>query len=128
MDKVIIIYTDDIEKNKRGRCEYPLNPFGKCVIKIRLDYANDSGVLAHEMEHFRQWQKGNIWHSLRYEIDKRYRLKCEIEAFCEQIKEYGYTKMSQVEYIILALFSNYNLNMEYSYIYQKCKDKFGLID
>lgn len=54
---------------------------------INPKYKNDIGLLEHELTHSRQfWKYGLIVHSLRYYFSKEYRLKCEVEAYKEQLK------------------------------------------
>jgi hypothetical protein len=123
-----VIYTDDLPSWKGGVCEYPKLPWGDCTIKIRLKYQNDDGIVAHEMEHYKQWKKLNVLHLLFKKLSKEYHLSCELDAYCKQVQKYGYSSMKQAEWIVDALHTKYNLNMDYLYIYQRCKDKFGLGD
>ena len=57
-------------------------------IKIRPAYSDDIGLLEHEKVHVKQfWRLGTL-HAYLYWLSKRYRLKCEVEAYREQLK-YG---------------------------------------
>lgn len=58
------------------------------VIIIDPAYKDDEGLLAHEQTHVDQ-----AWrcifppiHALRYNLDKDYRLKCEVEAYRKQLE------------------------------------------
>ena len=60
-------------------------------IRIRPKYRDndDTGILVHEETHVWQfWTGGLIIHMLRYTWSKSYRLKCEVEAYKEQLKWY----------------------------------------
>ena len=74
-------YTD--ENMKEGQGGYAKFWF----IRIRPKYKDDKGILAHELEHVKQfWRRGIYFHSLRYLLSKDYRLDCEVEAYKEQLK------------------------------------------
>jgi hypothetical protein len=58
-------------------------------IRIRTKYrdSGDVGIVRHELEHVRQfWTRGLLIHPLRYRFSESYRLKCEVEAYKEQLK------------------------------------------
>lgn len=109
-----IIYTDDLPKGFAGRCEYPLNPFGKCTIKIRPKYKNDKGLLEHELTHVKQWEKLNFIHVILYELNEEYRYRCELEAYKAQIKEYNYKDIRDAMWIVEALTKKYGLEISAS--------------
>lgn len=57
------------------------------MIRIRPQYKNDEGLLQHELCHVRQfWVRGPFFHSLRYLWSQAYRLRCEVEAYREQLR------------------------------------------
>ena len=78
-----IIYTDDLPDGTGGICIYPWFPmFGKCTIKIRKKYIDDMGILKHELKYKEQYE--NIFfHALKYKLSRKYRYKCELEAYAE---------------------------------------------
>ena len=55
------------------------------IVKIRPKYRDDAGLLAHELVHVRQWWRLLILHPILYAWSKRYRLRCEVEAYREQL-------------------------------------------
>lgn len=116
--KYKVVYTDILPEWVGGRCEYPNLPLGECTIKIRPKYKLDYGLLEHELEHWRQWKKGNVLHVLMYKFVQSYRYRCELEAYNKQLKVYGYTTVNQVQWIVDALDEKYNLNTEREKIHQ----------
>ena len=81
---MIPIYTTRFLDGHKGMVKVFLIPF----IFIHPDAKGDEGLLAHEQTHVRQaWR--NIFppiFALRYQLDKGYRLRCEVEAFRVQLK------------------------------------------
>ena len=55
-------------------------------IRIRPKYRGKPDILAHEIIHVRQFWKFGIFHMGLYTWNKAYRLKCEVEAYREQLK------------------------------------------
>lgn len=55
------------------------------VIFIRSQYQSDFGLLAHEMEHRRQWMATLGFHSLLYLLLKPYRQWAEVRAYRIQL-------------------------------------------
>ena len=64
------------------------------VIRIRPQYKDDArlpGLMAHELEHVKQaWKGALLGHQLYYTFNKKYRMKCEVAAYKEQMKHYYY--------------------------------------
>ncbi len=56
------------------------------IILIRLQHRGDTGLLAHERVHVRQWREswGMFWP--RYLVSRRWRRDYEVEAYREQLK------------------------------------------
>lgn len=52
---------------------------------IRKGKENDKGLLAHELDHVKQFW-GNPLHVFQYLWSWRYRLRCEVEAYQTQLK------------------------------------------
>lgn len=110
-------YSDAVGKGFGGECKYPniplLNLFGigECKINILSKYIDDKGILNHELKHAEQY-KDNMFHILKYKFSKDYRLESELEAYKEQVKEYGYTDISECTWIIKALVSKYDLGLD----------------
>lgn len=110
-----LVYKSSLPKWLGGRCKYPifnfpfnLFGFGKCTIEIKHKYKGDAGLLKHELKHAEQF-KNNNFHIIRYTFCEDYRLKCELEAYAEQINEYKYTTVKQCDWIIKALSEKYDL-------------------
>jgi len=55
-------------------------------IRIRPAYKDDRGILAHEMEHIKQWWRLLFLHSALYLFCRRYRQWAETQAYKEQLK------------------------------------------
>jgi hypothetical protein len=123
---VVVVYTDALPAGKGGICEYPSVPWGDCRVRIAMKYVGDEGLLAHEMEHVKQWKRWNVLHLLFKKLSREYHLSCELDAYCMQVQKSRYKSMDEAKWIVDALYSDYGLNMDYGYIYQRCKDKFGL--
>lgn len=58
------------------------------VIFMREEFRNNEGAIAHEKVHLRQFWRAPVIHPIRYMLDARYRLKCEVEAYREMLKYY----------------------------------------
>lgn len=93
MTLYITIYTDKIPPNSAGCANGP-------IIRIRPEKKGDEGLLAHEIEHVRQWW---CWipllglpHSLLYLLSKRYRQWSEVTAYRIQL-EYPHPKYTVEE-------------------------------
>ena len=121
MKKPEIIWTDDLPGWKGGVCEYEAF---KSVIKIRPKYKNDIGIQNHEKKHAEQYKKLFWIHSGLYMLNASYRLKAELEAYGEQVKAYGYTRRSQYDWIVKALFYHYDLKMSIREIQAKADKVF----
>jgi len=110
--KVKIIYTDDLKVGIGGYVKFPLFPLfglGTPTIRLRKKYIEDEGILNHELKHIEQY--GKKWcHAQLYTWNKAYRYKCELEAYTEQIKAYGYNRLNQCDWVIDSLANKYNLN------------------
>ena len=84
-----IFYTNSnilIPSNSAGCTRVFLIPF----IFIRKKYRDDIGLHAHEAMHSKQAWRHILppIHAIRYALSKSYRLKCEVEAYREQLKYY----------------------------------------
>lgn len=55
---------------------------------IRPKYKNDTGILAHELVHVKQFWKNPLFHGWMYLLSRHYRFNAEVEAYREQIKHY----------------------------------------
>lgn len=56
------------------------------VVQIRPSRRGDASILAHELEHVRQWREAPISMPLRYLFSRRWRLRYEVEASRAQLK------------------------------------------
>lgn len=120
---VNIKYTEEGLSSWQGAiCKTPMFPpifnmfgFGTCTIIIRPKYIEDKGILNHELKHAEQF-KNNKFHALRYKFSRDYRLACELEAYTEQIKEYGYKDIDQCSWIIDALVTKYDLRVTVTFV------------
>ncbi len=55
-------------------------------IFIRPEHKDDEGLRAHEQTHVDQFWSLPIIHGLLYLLSKKYRLRCEVAAYREQLK------------------------------------------
>ncbi len=118
-------YTDvGLEPWQGAITKYPIFPFfglGTCKIIIKKKFIIDSGILNHELKHIEQYK--NKWnHVFKYKFNKEYRLKCELEAYTEQMKVYKYKDITQCSWIIDALVNKYNLNIPVAFIVKKIEE------
>ena len=72
-------YTDSMPDNQGGYAR-------AWFIRIRPRYKDDKGLLAHEMEHVKQFWRTCGFHGLFYLLSKKYKLNTEVEAYKEQLK------------------------------------------
>lgn len=80
MKLYLVFYTDKfIPDGSRGCAKGPF-------IFIRPQCKEDEGLLAHEKEHVRQFWANPILHGLQYKFQWKYRLRCEIAAYQQQLK------------------------------------------
>lgn len=75
-------------------------------ITISPSHKNDNGLLAHEIEHVKQFYRLPLIHGLLYRFSKKYRLYSEVRAYKEQLK-YNYTPDLFATFIC----ERYNLNI-----------------
>lgn len=108
-------------------CKTPIFPpilnlfgIGTCTIIIRPKFIEDDGILNHELKHAEQF-KNNMFHALRYKFNRSYRLKCELEAYKEQIKEYRYKDIEQCSWIVDALVNKYDLKVTVAFVVKEIK-------
>lgn len=131
MRNYFLKYTDNI-KSGFGGCAF--GPF----IKIRPKYANDKGLLLHEIEHVNQWWRclficliasalfGVIGigilsslslalapslHGVLYRFSRKYRLRSEVSAYRKQLSYYGPATSNR--FAIEALVNKYDLKITY---------------
>ena len=112
--KYTVEYSDDIPDGFGAYCKYPLLPrWGTCRITIRPKYKGDNGLLEHELEHVRQYNR-NLFHALMYKYSASYRYQCELDAYRLQVRIYNYTDINQAGWIISALCNKYGFMIRYS--------------
>ena len=115
-------YSDNLPKGIGGRCEYPWFPkWGTCRIVLRPKYINDTGILNHEIVHANQYKR-NFFHGFMTRWSKKYRYKCELEAYTEQMREYGYKEAHQAMWIVKAIHEKYDLNIGLPEIFDDIND------
>lgn len=60
---------------------------GGLFVIVRHDFRDDWPTLVHEIEHCRQfWRGGLLLHFLRYVFERRYRLRCELQAYGAELR------------------------------------------
>lgn len=106
-----IIYSDNwLAKKIRGKhaavtlCLFwPLPVF----ILVSPNYKDDDGLLAHELEHYRQF-KEEWFYSIKMLCCDQYRLEHEIECYRVQLK-YSEDKEASADLFTFYICNNYNL-------------------
>ena len=101
----ILIYTDD---ERMGETFDAFN-FGILII-IQEREKENIGLLKHELKHVEQFYRTLGLGGILYRVSARYRFYCEVEAYVEQIKYSGYTKLYQLNPIVDLLYKGYNLD------------------
>jgi len=79
MTYAIILYTRLLPERKAGMAIGPL-------VLIQRRYKGDAGLLAHELEHARQFWITFGLHLILYPLSRHYRLWAEAVAFARQVK------------------------------------------
>jgi len=99
---MIKIYTRKLLKSwQAGRCLGPI---------VIIDPAfKNKPIEAHEEIHYGQWKSHPLTHFFKYKYCDEYRLKCEVEAYREQIK-HGAVSYHCARY----LSQYYNLNISFT--------------
>lgn len=78
----MVFYTDRFVPSRFAGCTR--GP----VIFIRPKYSDDAGLLAHEKVHVRQFWRSLGLFGIPYLLSKSFRLRCEVEAYREQLRHY----------------------------------------
>lgn len=85
------------------------------IVRIRTSPFYIKDVLGHELTHVRQFYRLPIIHSFLYYFWARYRLKCEVEAYKEQLSYYAdagpYVYNRKLIAFAKMLSENYRLNI-----------------
>lgn len=121
--KYEIKYTDDLPAWVGGRCVYPALPYfgiGTCVVQLIPKYRDDKGLLNHELKHVEQYNR-SWFHVLKYKFNNKYRMECELEAYAEQVKVYKYTKVIELDWIVTAMCTKYQLEISEDYVRARLK-------
>ena len=79
MTLAFVVYTRLLPERKAGLAIGPL-------VLIQRRYKGDAGLLAHELEHARQFWVTFGLHLLLYPLSRHYRLWAESIAFAKQVK------------------------------------------
>jgi len=111
-------YTEEGLGHASGICKY--EPFS-CRILIHPKFKESKGLLEHELVHYRQYKRLWFIHTALIYLSREYKLHIEIEAFLAEIE----IEKKSVEWMVEALYSNYNLNMTKEYIRRRIDDHKG---
>lgn len=107
----IIKYSIEKVEMKGGKVIYPFIPMmGRCKILISKDLSEIEHIatFAHEKKHVEQYSKV-FFHALKYRFFKKYRYKCELEAYRETMKVHKYKSLKDLDWIIQSLYKDYDL-------------------
>ena len=89
----LVFYTDfGVPQGSAGCARGP-------VAFIRPEYRDDKGLLAHELEHVKQWWLTFGLHSFLYLLVPFYRLNSEVEAYKVQLKHSSGNERRFAEFI-----------------------------
>jgi hypothetical protein len=75
----ILIVTDKVPEGYAGLTQ-------AFVVRIRPSHKDDRGLIEHELVHVKQFWRSLGLHGVLYLLSKRYRLRCEIEAYRKQLE------------------------------------------
>ena len=101
-DEIMVFYVKKIKNGFAGKAH-------GFIILILKKYKDDKGLHEHEKTHVKQWWKmGLLIHSLLYKFNKKYRYKCELEAYGVQMRYSNYPEL-YAKYIS----TRYNLDVSY---------------
>ena len=81
------------------------------VILIRPSYADDRGLLEHERVHVAQFWRTLGLCGIGYLLSRRYRFRCEVEAYREQLRWYP---TDRAPLFARFLAEKYDLRLSYS--------------
>lgn len=98
-----VFYTNRFVPTKHAACTR------SCFVFIRPRYKGNKGLLAHELEHVKQWYRNPLFHSLKYKFSKSYRLQCELSAYRMQL---NFTPLG-LEGFAYYLANDYSLDLTY---------------
>ena len=79
MPLALVVYTRLLPERKAGLTIGPL-------VLIQTRYRGDTGLLAHELEHARQFWVTFGLHLVLYPLSRHYRLWAEAVAFAKQVR------------------------------------------
>jgi len=82
-------------------------------IRIRPEYKEDKGLLAHEIEHTRHWWYSLGFSSILYLLSKRFRLWAEVQCYKVQL-EYAADREEARRAYALRLAAHYTLGITVS--------------
>lgn len=96
-------------------------------VAIKKEHKDNVPLLEHEITHCRQFYRTLGLHGIFYWASDNYRLKSEIEAYCVTIKESGYSRSREYQWIIASISKNYNLNINIETIKEECEKSFSKV-
>lgn len=108
----IVIYNDSLVPEKFGGITWVF------FILLREKYKTDQGILEHELVHVRQLYRTLFLSPLIYLRSKKYRLKCEVEAYRKQLSYYP-DKADSLRWMSNAISTKYKLNITAAEAYRK---------
>ena len=96
------------------------------IVLIRPEYADDEGLIQHELTHVRQNIRTLGWSGIRQIWNKDHKLNRECEAYSVQLthvspKEYEMLKTRFVNF----MYSKYNLGMSKNFIRRRYEEYIG---
>lgn len=105
---VIIRYVDKVGKDTSSFAR----SYGPLVL-VEKAYKEDEPLLAHELEHSKQWYRTLGIHSILYKLWMPYRMEAEVAAYRVQLAEQApINRPNALEYYAKTLAEKYNLDVD----------------
>jgi len=107
-----VFYVKNLPGKKHGKVNGP-------IIRILKTRKWDKPLLKHELVHVKQFFRTLGIHGILYNISKKYRYKCELEAYRKQLDCYQNDAVIHNREILFAGFivENYKLHKTYAEVY-----------
>ena len=87
------------------------------IVLIRPEYADDEGLIQHELTHVKQNLRTLLWSGIRQVWDKEHKLNRECEAYSVQLLYVDDDKYEAMKTrFVNFMYSKYNLSMSKNYI------------
>lgn len=89
----MLFFTNRLIPEGRAGCAYFF------VALVRPEYRDDTGLIAHELVHVRQFWHLPFIHGILYRFWPSYRYRCELEAYREQLRHSPHAALIFARYL-----------------------------